>query len=134
MRRVFERYDGPDLVGTIYIWVYGLQTSETLQDFAEWRRDELLELARGWETFRLLSFGSDDAGHDGYVARYLWRETDEYCVTTDTDLIVESSYYKNALIFSSGMCSFMPQSAFDELAPWSLDTNGRYYLPPGVSG
>ena len=29
----FERYDGPDLVGTINIWAFGLESGETAERF-----------------------------------------------------------------------------------------------------
>ena len=111
----FERYDGPDLVGYINIWVFGSETGESLREFAEWWRDELVKQGQDWETFDLVSFGSSEDDHDGYVVNYLWRDTDEYCISSDVDLIVESSYYHNTLILSASMCSFMPQSAFDEI-------------------
>ena len=117
----FERYDGGDLVGTISIWVYGLETGETLLEFAEFWRDELLKQADDWETFELLSFERSSDGHDGYVIDYAWREDNEYCVSSDIDLIVESSYYYNTLVFNAGLCAFMPQSVFDEISEMEFD-------------
>ncbi len=112
----FERYDGDVLVGTINIWVYGLETGQTLREFAEWWRDEMVRIARDWSTFDLIEFRPSNDGHDGYVIDYLWSETDEYCISSDVDLIVESSYYYDALVFNAGICAFMPQSAFDEIS------------------
>ena len=112
----FERYDGDVLVGTISIWVYGLETGQTLQEFAEWWRDEMIRIARDWSTFDLIEFRPSNDGHDGYVIDYLWSETDEYCISSDVDLIVESSYYYDALVFNAGICAFMPQSVFDEIS------------------
>ena len=117
-----ERYDGSDLVGTIYIWVYGLEAGQTLQEFAEWRRNSLVDQARSenWETFDLISFRKEDV-HGGYIIDYVWRETGEYCISSDLDLIVESSYYYNALVFNAGICSFMPPSVFDEISAMEFD-------------
>ncbi len=111
----FERHDGPDLVGTINIWTYESEAGESLREFAEWWRDELVEQSKDWETFDLVSFGRSEDDHNGYVVRYLWRDTDEYCISSDSDLIVESSIHYNTLVLNAGMCSFMPQSAFDEI-------------------
>lgn len=111
----FERYDGSDLVGTINIWAFGLESGETLSDFAKSWRDGLVEESQDWETFDLLSFEPSEDGHDGYVVRYFWRDTDEYCISSDSDLIVESSYYYTVLVFNAGLCSFMSQSVFDEI-------------------
>ena len=112
----FERYEGIDLVGSISIWMYQLETAETLQDFAERWRDDLVRLGRDWETFELISFEPSGDDHAGYVLSYIWRDSEDYCVSSDTDLVVESSVFRSALIFSWGYCSFMPQSAFDEIA------------------
>ena len=111
----FERYDGGVLVGTVNIWVYGLETGQTLGEFAEWWRDELIRIARDWNTFDLIAFRPSNDGHDGYVIEYVGSETDDYCISGDVDLIVESSYYYDALVFNAGICAFMSQSAFDEI-------------------
>ena len=117
----FERYNGGDLVGTINIDAYALETGETLRDFAYWYHDLLVDLSRDWEFFDLRSFGRDDQGHDGYVIDYLWQESTEYCISSDLDLIVESSYYYDALVMNYGICSFMPQSVFDEISAMEFD-------------
>ena len=111
----FARYDGGDLVGTVSILASGLETGETMREFAEWWRNNLVELAGDWETFEFLSVESRNDDHDGYVISYLWQEDEEYCVSNDTDLIVESSNSYNALVFKASICSFMPQSVFDEI-------------------
>ena len=117
----FERYDGGDLVGTINIDAYALETGETLRDFAYWYHDFLVDLSRDWQLFDLKSFQRDNQGHDGYVIDYLWQESREYCISSDLDLIVESSYYYDALVMNFGICSFMPQSVFDEISAMEFD-------------
>ena len=116
----FERYEGNDLVGSVIVWVYTLESGETLRDFAEWYRDDIIESARNWEIFEIRSFDTSET-HDGYVIDYVWQETDEYCTESARDLIVESSYFRDALVFSSSMCRFMPQSAFDEIGTMEFD-------------
>lgn len=111
----FERYDGGDLVGSIDIWVYDLEADETLLEFAEWWRDELVQVARDWDIFDLIASRPNNDGYDGYVVDYLSSETDEHCISSDVALIVLSSHYHSALVFNAGICAFMPQSVFDEI-------------------
>ena len=113
----FERYDGGDLVGTLGIWVYDLEPGQTLSDFAQWRRDELITLARdrNWETYQPVSFEYDSI-QDRYVIRYLWRDYAEYCISSGVDFIVQSSRRNSALIINNSICAFMPQSVFDEIS------------------
>ena len=112
----FERYDGGDLVGTMGIWVYNLDPGQSLSDFAQWRRDELITLRRerNWDTFQLDSFEYEPL-QERYVIRYLWRDYAEYCISSGADFIVQSSRYNSALIMNSSICAFMPQSVFDEI-------------------
>ena len=117
----FERYNRDALVGTINIDAYALETGETLRDFAIRYHDALVGLSRDWQLFDLRSFRRDDQGHDGYVIDYLWQESREYCISSDLDLIVESSYYYDALVMNFGICSFMPQSVFDEISAMEFD-------------
>ena len=117
----FERYDRDALVGTISIDAYALETGETLRDFAIWYRDYLVDLSRTWELFDLRSFRRDNQGHDGFVIDYQWQESQDYCISSDLDLIVESSYHYDALVMNVGICSFMPQSAFDEISVMEFD-------------
>ena len=117
----FERHDRDALVGTINIDAYPLETGETLRDFAIWYRDYVVDLSRTWELFDLRSFRRDDQGHDGFVIDYQWQESQDYCISSDLDLIVESSYYYDALVMKVGICSFMPQSAFDEISVMEFD-------------
>ena len=112
----FERYDGGDLVGTMGIWVYNLEPGQTLSDFAQWRRDELITLRRerNWDTFQLDTFEYEPL-QDRYVIRYLWRDYAEYCISSGADFVVKSSRYNSALIINNSICAFMPQSVFDEI-------------------
>ena len=112
----FERHDGGDLVGAISIRVYGLETGQTMREFAESWRDDLVQIGRDWDTLDLIAFRPSNDGHDGYVVDYLSSETDEYCISSDVALIVESNHYYHALVFNAGICGFMPQSVFDEIA------------------
>ena len=117
----FERHDRDALVGTINIDAYPLETGETLRDFAIWYRDYVVNLSRTWELFDLRSFRRDNQGHDGFVIDYQWQESQDYCISSDLDLIVESSYHYDALVMNVGICSFMPQSAFDEISVMEFD-------------
>ena len=117
----FERYDRDVLVGTINIDAYALETGETLRDFAIWYRDYVVDLSRDWELFDLGSFRRDNQGHDGFVIDYQWQESQDYCISSVLDLIVESNYYYEALVMNVGVCSFMPQSVFDEISAMEFD-------------
>lgn len=110
----FERYDGTDLLGTVRVWGSGLDW-QTLREFAESWRDGLVKQGRGWETFDLIAFEPSDHGHNGYHLKYIGRKSNEYCISSHADLIVKSNYYNNALIFSSGFCTFVPQSVVNEV-------------------
>ena len=117
----FERHDRDALVGTINIDAYALETGETLRDFAIWYRDYVVDLSRDWELFDLGSFRRDNQGHDGFVIDYQWQESQDYCISSVLDLIVESNYYYEALVMNVGVCSFMPQSVFDEISAMEFD-------------
>ena len=117
----FERHDRDALVGTINIDAYALDTGETLRDFAIRYHDALVGLSRDWELFDLGSFRRDNQGHDGFVIDYQWQEIRDYCISSDLDLIVESNYYYDVLVMNVGICSFMPQSVFDEISAMEFD-------------
>ena len=112
----FERYDEGSLLGTIDVWAFDLRRSETLEGFAEWWRDTLVEQAGDWATFELLSYASITAAHQGYLLDYQWRDAAHNCLSTASDLVVKSNHYSKALVFSSSLCNSAKESVFDEIA------------------
>lgn len=119
----FARYDGSDVVGNVIVWVFVLETNETLREFSEsWRDYVVDELSLGLKSFELFSFERSGDGHDGHVMDSQYQESDEYCVISSRDLIVQSRYYNDvALVIAAEICSFMPQSVFDEVAAMEFD-------------
>lgn len=119
----FARYDGRDKVGNVIVWVYLLEANESLREFSEsWRDYVVDELSRGLKSFELFSLERIDDSHEGYVMVSQYQESDEYCVVSSRDLIVQSSYYSDvALVIAAEICSFMPQSVFDEVDAMEFD-------------
>ena len=116
-----ERYDGASLLGAINIWAFDLRPGETLDGFAGWWRDTLVQQGGDWATFNLLSYASVTAGHNGYLLDYEWRSAAHNCLSTASDLVVKSNTFSKALVFSAGICDSADHSAFDEIA--AMDFN-----------
>ena len=112
----FERYDEERQLGTIDVWVFDLRRSETLEGFAGWWRDTLVQQAGDWATFELLSYARIAAAHEGYLLDYQWRDAAHNCLSTASDLVVKSNHYSKALVFSSSLCNSSERSIFDEIA------------------
>ena len=112
----FERYDEGSLLGTIDVWTFDLRRGETLEGFAEWWRDTLVQQAGDWATFDLLSYASISAAHSGYLLDYQWRDSSQNCLSIASDLVVKSTHLSKALVFSSSLCDSADGAIFDEIA------------------
>ena len=111
----FKRYDGLSVAGTINIWVFHLDSGDTLEGFAQWWRDALLQESRSWTVFELRSFRNIATLHDGYVLDYLWQEAEHKCVSSASDLAVQSHHFPKALVLSASVCASARQSVFHEI-------------------
>lgn len=84
-------------VALLDVYVYDLSDADySLTEFAEWVRDDLAELARSdaWDVFEITDFAGvrRDSG-EYYWLEYKYQDSDEYCVSDNTELIVLSSQY-----------------------------------------
>ena len=112
----FKRHDAESLLGTIDVWTFDLRRGETLEGFAQWWRDTLVQQAGDWATFDLLSYASITAAHRGYLLDYQWRDSSQNCLSIASDLVVKSTHLSKALVFSSSLCDSADESIFDEIA------------------
>ena len=111
----FRRYDGLNVVGTINIWAFRIEAGENLDGFAQWWRDALAQESHDWLFFELRSFRDITAVHDGYLLDYLWQETEHQCVSSASDLVVESRHFPKALVLSANVCTSAEQYVFGEI-------------------
>ena len=91
---IFVSEDGG---ANLEIYVYDLSDDDySLAEFAEWVRDDLVELARSdaWDVFEITDFHKSSHGaSESYRLMYRLQSSDEYCVSRDVELIVLSSQY-----------------------------------------
>lgn len=106
------RFQNEDFTATLDVFVYDLsQTDFTLADFAEWRRDDLLEIAESenWDVFEMVNLEQGDG--DFYFLGYRWTESsDDYCVSQDLELILLSSQYSSkpyGFSIVGGVCEYV---------------------------
>ena len=116
-----EKYGGAELLGEVVITAYDLDSEETLEDFAGRWHDDLVQRAREWEAFDLSSFERVQVGGEAFLLNFSWQESDAYCFSEGTALIVKSNYVPNkALVFRARVCNFAPQEVLDEVAAMDL--------------
>ena len=91
---IFVSEDG---AANLEIYVFDLSDDDySIAEFAEWVRDDLVELARtnAWDVFEIIDFSkSGHGGSESYRLMYRLQSSDEYCVSRDVELIVLSSQY-----------------------------------------
>ena len=124
-----ERYDGDDLVGTVYIRDYPLNHGETLDEFSAWWSEALMERAGAWSNFDYIYSGKSTVERNGgqqqeRLINYRWQETEEHCGSFATDKIVVASQQRIALVFHVSICDFMPPSALHEIADMEFYVSG----------
>ena len=111
-----ERYEEDDLLGTVAVRAYELESGETLDEFAERWRDDLIERARQWESFDLTVFEKVHVGSGAYLLDHRWQENNDHCPSTGTALIVKSSHVPKALVFGAAACDLAPEAVLEEVA------------------
>ena len=91
---IFVSEDG---AANLEIYVFDLSDDHySIAEFAEWVRDDLVELARtnAWDVFEITDFSKSSHGDvESYHLMYRRQSSDEYCVSRDVELIVLSSQY-----------------------------------------
>ena len=88
-------FGNEDLTASLDVFVYDLsQTNFTLTDFAEWRRDDLTQIAESenWDVFETVNLEQGDGNF--YWLNYRWvASSDAYCVSRDLELLILSARY-----------------------------------------
>lgn len=116
----FEQRNEDGAICTASVSMYGLEMGESLADFAQWYKDALVMMARSWETFELSYFGQGMNGHGGYEVGYLWRDSDQHCLTSETDRIYLSSHRPGVLVLNIGVCSSVSDELRDQILAMRL--------------
>ena len=83
--------------GSLDVYTHDISSEAfSLAEFAEYVRDELVELAQAdeWDVFQIIDFAGVQRDSDEYYRlEYRWRSSDEYCVSRGVEFIVLSSQY-----------------------------------------
>ena len=85
-----------DRTAYLETFTYDLAADVSLADFAEYVRDDLVEVAQSeaWDVFEIIDFvGVQRDGDNYYWLEYRWRSSDEYCVSRDVELIILSAHH-----------------------------------------
>ena len=137
-----------DEKGFLSISGYELPVPYSLQEFAEWRRDELEQWAAesSLPQFEILSFQKmREEGREFYSLKYRWQDSPEYCVNHDVEVVSLSDWYPDkprGFSKITGICKDSPDTyrrdlnamvgSFSEWQPYSNDTYGyQLDIPPG---
>lgn len=88
-------FGNEDFTASLDVFVYDLsQTNFTLADFAQWRRDDLTQIAESenWDVFETVNLEQGDGAF--YWLNYRWvASSDAYCVSRDLELLILSARY-----------------------------------------
>lgn len=128
--RLTEETDGRDVsfwsnnsAAALDVYVYDLSDDPaSLADLAEWRRDNLLERAgsEAWDVLEIIDFvGVRRDGGAYYWLEYKYRDSAEYCVSHNTEIIVLSSQYPAVpygFNVSGGVCEHSLDYYADQVA------------------
>ena len=85
-----------DGTASLDVYAYDLSADVSLTEFAEYVRDDLVEIAeaKAWDVFEIIDFvGVQRDGDNYYWLEYRWRSSDEFCVSHDVELIILSSHH-----------------------------------------
>ena len=85
-----------DRTATLDVYAYEVSADISLAEFAEYVRDDLVEIARAdaWDVFEIIDFvGVQRDGAEYYRLEYKWRSSDEFCISRGEELIILSSHY-----------------------------------------
>ena len=120
------------------VYVYDLSDDPaSLADLAEWRRDNLLERAgsEAWDVLEIIDFvGVRRDGGAYYWLEYKYRDSAEYCVSHNTELIVLSSQYPAVpygFSVSGGVCDHSLDYYADQVA--GMLASFTDWTPPAFS-
>ena len=102
-------FGNEDFTASLDVFVYDLsQTTFTLSDFAEWRRDDLTQIAasENWDVFEDVNLEQGDGAF--YWLNYRWVvSSDANCVSRDLELLTLSARYPAApygFSVAAGIC------------------------------
>ena len=105
------------------VYVYDLSDEPvSLAELAVWRRDNLLERSVGeaWDVLDITDFvGARRDGNEYYRLEYKYRDSAEYCVSHNTEIIVLSSQYPAVpygFNVSGGVCDHSLDYYADQVA------------------
>ncbi len=131
-RENYSAFWTSDQAGVFEIAAQPVGSSETLEDFKDWRVGILNQYADTWETFDkgvILGFGGQIGARDRYIVSYRGRTESKYCVSRNVDLIVLSSYHPEheyGFLVITGVCEYIPN--YDQLDDerWEMIYGFRY--------
>lgn len=143
--RLTEETDGRDVsfwsnnsAAALDVYVYDLSDDPaSLADLAEWRRDNLLERAgsEAWDVLEIIDFvGVRRDGGAYYWLEYKYRDSAEYCVSHNTEIIVLSSQYPAVpygFNVSGGVCDHSIDYYADQVA--GILASFADWTPPAFS-
>ena len=98
-----------DFTASLDVFVFDLSQADfTLAGFAEWRRDDLTQIAESenWDVFEMVNLEQGDGAF--YWLTYRWvASSDAYCVSRDLELLILSARYPAApygFSVAAGIC------------------------------
>ena len=118
-RENYSAFWTTDRAGVFEIASLPVGSSETLEDFKDWRVGILNEYADTWETFeggRIYGFGGRIGARDEYIVTYRGRTEAQYCISDRVELIILSSYHPEheyGFLVITGVCEGV--SNYDQL-------------------
>lgn len=143
--RLTDETDGRDVsfwsnnsAAALDVYVYDLSDDPaSLADLAAWRRDNLLERAgsEAWDVLEIIDFVGvrrDDGAY--YWLEYKYRDSAEYCVSHNTEIIVLSSQYPAVpygFNVSGGVCDHSLDYYEDQVA--GILASFADWTPPAFS-
>ena len=143
--RLTDETDGRDVsfwsnnsAAALDVYVYDLSDDPaSLAELAEWRRDNLLERAgsEAWDVLEIIDFvGVRRDGGAYYWLEYKYRDSAEYCVSHNTEIIVLSSQYPAVpygFNVSGGVCDHSIDYYADQVA--GILASFADWTPPAFS-
>ncbi len=131
-RENYSAFWTSDQAGVFEIFALLVGSSETLEDFKDWRVGILNQYADTWETFDkggIYGFGGRTGARDEYIVTYRGRTEARYCISNKVELIVLSSYHPEheyGFLVVTGVCEDIPN--YDQLDDerWEMLNGFRY--------
>ena len=110
----FVRYEGDNLVGTIFIGPLEMGQGKTLLDIAESWLATVVDTARAYDTFQLYSDEPELVGQ-GYSITYMYQRNPDNYIYYAREMIYESSYFDIALIYRTTFYANMLEAVLREI-------------------